>query len=258
MQVPPQLPPGFRFHPTDEELVVHSVAIMARSTSTSLTLGSSLGEAQRTRELPRVKLVEVDLADDGNGKRSRGGLSLEVVDDELLIHRVEPEARRKQWLLGRHLHGELLIHRLEPKLLGSGLRSAKPGGPSPGVGRVVTVVSEQFQHSDLGSHTRERVCLKGGGFQKCNYTTLTTTVAATQAISTTITATYTTAVTTTVAATQTSSETLVEPLLVFDWSPISSPFGSVKSLITQQLARVSTGMKHEKVEHKEEEEAIFS
>ncbi|KAF3779612.1 hypothetical protein EJ110_NYTH41019 [Nymphaea thermarum] len=36
-------------------------------------------------------------------------------------------------------------------------------GLSPGVGQVVTVVSEQFQHSDLGSHTRRRVCLKGGG-----------------------------------------------------------------------------------------------
>ncbi|KAF3771788.1 hypothetical protein EJ110_NYTH59555 [Nymphaea thermarum] len=47
-----------------------------------------------------------------------------------------------------------------------GIRQAR--GPSPGVGRVVTVVSEQFQHSDLGSHTRGRIVrdlqglIKGG------------------------------------------------------------------------------------------------
>ncbi|KAF3788366.1 hypothetical protein EJ110_NYTH20971 [Nymphaea thermarum] len=71
MQVPPQqplLPPGFRLHPMDEELVVHYLKRKASSAPLPVAI---IGEVDLYKfdpwelpctELPRVKLVEVDLA----------------------------------------------------------------------------------------------------------------------------------------------------------------------------------------------------
>ncbi|KAF3786683.1 hypothetical protein EJ110_NYTH24850 [Nymphaea thermarum] len=62
------------------------------------------------------------------------------------------------------------LMRLVPSFFGVGTKTIKgrvgirrTKGPSSEVGRVVTMVSELVQHSDLRSHTRGRVCLKGGG-----------------------------------------------------------------------------------------------
>ena len=51
---------------------------------------------RRTRELPWVELVDVDLGDDWGRARRGGGALAEVVEDELLVRRVEPEPRRER------------------------------------------------------------------------------------------------------------------------------------------------------------------
>ena len=47
-----------------------------------------------TWELPRVELVEINVGDDGDGKRCRRSFSLEVVNDEFFVGGVEAKARR--------------------------------------------------------------------------------------------------------------------------------------------------------------------
>nr|ACN34811.1 unknown [Zea mays] len=47
------------------------------------------------RQVPWVELVDVDVGDDGHGARRRRGAVAEVVQDELLVRRVEPEPRRQ-------------------------------------------------------------------------------------------------------------------------------------------------------------------
>lgn len=49
-----------------------------------------------TGEVPWVQLVDVDLGGDLNRTGEAGGLVLEVVEDELLVGRVEPESRRER------------------------------------------------------------------------------------------------------------------------------------------------------------------
>ena len=54
-----------------------------------------------TREIPRLALVEVDLSDGPCREAAVGDLLPQVVRDELLVRRVEPEARRQAVLLLR-------------------------------------------------------------------------------------------------------------------------------------------------------------
>lgn len=49
----------------------------------------------RTWKLPGVELVQINLGDDWDGEALAGDLLAEVMDDELLVRRVEPEARRQ-------------------------------------------------------------------------------------------------------------------------------------------------------------------
>jgi hypothetical protein len=58
-----------------------------------------------TGEVPWVALVDVDLGDDGHGAGHGGGLPGEVVDDELLVGGVEPEAGREGGHGGGARHG---------------------------------------------------------------------------------------------------------------------------------------------------------
>jgi hypothetical protein len=53
----------------------------------------------QTWKVPRVELVDVDLGDDGGRARRGGGTLAEVVEDEFLVRRVEPEPWREG---GRH------------------------------------------------------------------------------------------------------------------------------------------------------------
>jgi hypothetical protein len=48
-----------------------------------------------TRELPWLALVQVDLRDGAAAEAAVHGLAEEVVGDELLVRRVEPEPRRQ-------------------------------------------------------------------------------------------------------------------------------------------------------------------
>jgi hypothetical protein len=50
----------------------------------------------QTWKVPRVELVDVDLGDDGGRARRGGGTLAEVVEDEFLVRRVEPEPRRER------------------------------------------------------------------------------------------------------------------------------------------------------------------
>lgn len=52
-----------------------------------------------TREIPRFALVEVDLGDGPRREAAVGDLLPQVVRDQLLVRRVEPEARRQALLL---------------------------------------------------------------------------------------------------------------------------------------------------------------
>jgi hypothetical protein len=52
-------------------------------------------EGARTREIPGIRLVEVDLGDDGHGQLLPRHLPAEVVHHELLVGGVEPEPRRQ-------------------------------------------------------------------------------------------------------------------------------------------------------------------
>jgi hypothetical protein len=48
-----------------------------------------------TWQVPRIQLVDVNVGDDGDRARRVGGAVAEVVDDQLLVRRVEPESRRQ-------------------------------------------------------------------------------------------------------------------------------------------------------------------
>ena len=52
---------------------------------------------------PWVELVDIDVGDDGDGARRLRGAVAEVVEDELLVRRVETEARREHGRV-RHDH----------------------------------------------------------------------------------------------------------------------------------------------------------
>lgn len=56
-------------------------------------------EMNITWKLPWIVFVEIDLGDDRHRQRSGGGLLLEVVNHQLLVGRVEAEARRQPWLV---------------------------------------------------------------------------------------------------------------------------------------------------------------
>ena len=56
-----------------------------------------------TWKVPWIELVDVDVGDDGDRARHVGGAVAEVVEDELLVRRVEPEPRR-QHVRVRHDH----------------------------------------------------------------------------------------------------------------------------------------------------------
>lgn len=68
------------------------------------------GERKITRKVPRVKLVEINLSNDGDGNRLRGAFPAEVVRDELVVRRVEPETRGQLQL---RRHSLSLSHRLK-------------------------------------------------------------------------------------------------------------------------------------------------
>ena len=51
-----------------------------------------------TWEIPWLALVEVDVGDGAGGEGEVGDLAGEVVGDELLVRRVEPEPRREPLL----------------------------------------------------------------------------------------------------------------------------------------------------------------
>ncbi|KAG0465079.1 hypothetical protein HPP92_019243 [Vanilla planifolia] len=69
------LPPGFRFHPTDEELVVHYLSHKAAHQRLPVSI---IAEVDLYKfdpwELPGIELVEVDLGDDGDGEALVRGL----------------------------------------------------------------------------------------------------------------------------------------------------------------------------------------
>lgn len=62
-----------------------------------------LGLKKRTRQVPWIKLVDIDLSDDGNWDRHGGDLLGEVMKNEFLICGVETEAGGKRRL--RVVHG---------------------------------------------------------------------------------------------------------------------------------------------------------
>jgi hypothetical protein len=65
-----------------------------------------------TWEVPWLALVEVDVGDGARGEGEVGHLAGEVVGDELLVRRVEPEPWREPLLHGRR-------RRRSPKLASS-------------------------------------------------------------------------------------------------------------------------------------------
>jgi hypothetical protein len=56
-----------------------------------------------TWQVPWIELVDVDVGDDGDRARRVGGAVAEVVEDQLLVRRVETEPRR-QHVRVRHDH----------------------------------------------------------------------------------------------------------------------------------------------------------
>lgn len=64
-----------------------------------------------TWEFPRIIFVEINLGYDRHRQRGGGSLLLEIVNQQLLVGRVEAEPRRQPWLVaaaagtGGALHG---------------------------------------------------------------------------------------------------------------------------------------------------------
>ena len=63
-----------------------------------------------TWEIPWLALVEVDVGDGAGGEGEVGDLAGEVVGDELLVRRVEPEPRREPLLIHRSIGRSLSVN----------------------------------------------------------------------------------------------------------------------------------------------------